>query len=351
MVPDYRGSNPYQQLLASAIGRAGASVIFPTCDVGVLPFLRTVSNLRPLRAFHLHWTGPYVAGRNLLACFGRMARLWADLLLVRASGIRVVYTMHNALPHDTGRPRLDALMQRVLCRIASRVIVHGSAGRDIAVRLFGCPRRKLAVVPHGHYRGCYQLAVSAAEARCRLGLDPGPRVFLYFGLLRPYKGLEDLLQTWGFAAPEGSGLLVVGHTNERSYADRLVRLAEMAPGVRLINRFVPDDEVHWYFSAADVAVLPFRRVLTSGSAILAMSYGKPIIAPRLGDIPETLGEGGGLLYDPADPKGLQNSLARAAAINLAPLAAKVRAACDRLDWDRIGAATCQLYSPGWPVSR
>ena len=142
------------------------------------------------------------------------------------------------------------------------------------------------VIPHGHYRRAYGVALPSEEARRRLDLTGDTRVALFFGDLRPYKGLETLLTAWQKLSPRGAVLLIVGQPHDVEYTAKLRQMAEGLPGVRIVDRFIPPDEVPLYFSAADAVVLPFRAVQTSGSVILAMSYGRPVIAPRLGDVPE-----------------------------------------------------------------
>jgi glycosyltransferase involved in cell wall biosynthesis len=115
------------------------------------------------------------------------------------------------------------------------------------------------------------------------------------------------------------------------------------PNVRFQPGFVPDADVHRYFSAADVVVLPFEKVLTSSSVALATAFGKPVVAPRLGEIAELLGEATDLLYDADDADGLQSRLAEAATADLAPLAARAARSGSGRDWTTIGAATKRIY--------
>ncbi|MEB3209749.1 MAG: glycosyltransferase, partial [Leptolyngbyaceae bacterium] len=98
-----------------------------------------------------------------------------------------------------------------------------------------------------------------------------------------------------------------------------------------------------YFSAADIVVLPFRSVSTSGSLLLAMSYGKPVIAPKIGGIASTLAEADDLLYDPDDDLGLLHALNAGMEINDVEMGKRVNQVCDRLSWASIAQQTSQLY--------
>ena len=83
------------------------------------------------------------------------------------------------------------------------------------------------------------------------------------------------------------------------------------PRISMQLRSIPDDEMQLYLRACDAVVLPFRDVLTSGSAILAMSFGRAVIAPRLGCLPETLSDDAAILYDPTAPDALRDALTSA----------------------------------------
>jgi glycosyltransferase involved in cell wall biosynthesis len=349
MMPDYRAFNPYQKLLADALAGCGAEVVFPAGYRRGLPLFRAARDAGWPDVLHLHWTTPFLRARGAVGYALYAAKVCLDLVLVRLAGTRVVWTMHNFLSHEAAHPRTEAALCRAICRIASRVVVHGGAGRDYARAAFGCPDRKIAVIPLGHYRAAYGPALPRGDARARLGLAPGARVFLCLGLLRPYKGLEALLEAWGRLRPEGATLLVVGQSLDPAYGERLRRLAAATPGVRLDDRYVPDDEIPVFFSAADAAVLPFLRVLTSSSVILAMSYGVPVVAPRVGDIPEVLQGADDLLFDPGRPDALRDALVAALGSDLRPLADRTAAACGRFGWGPIAAETLRAYAPRAPL--
>ncbi len=281
---------------------------------------RAVRDEQGLDLLHLHWTGPYLKGRGLARFLGYLARFMADLAAVRASGCRIVWTLHNFVPHETRHQRLELVARRWLCRMASAVIVHGHAGREAAVESFGCPANRVFVIPHGHYREAYGPPLPGPDARQRLGLPGDARVFLFFGYLRPYKGLELLLDAWRELSPPGTRLLVVGQSQKADYAAELAKRIAAAPGAQLLDRFVPPGEVPVFFSAADVVVLPYRAVQTSGSLLLAMSYGRPVIAPRLGELPETLADAADLLFSAGDEEDLRRQLSRALDLDLGDLA-------------------------------
>ncbi len=342
MMPDDRRDNPYQQLLAQRLEAEACRVAFPRGYRRVLPLYRAMRDEKSVDILHLHWTFHYVKGRSVPEFFIYMAKFLADLAAVRMAGCRIVWTLHNLVPHETQHRRLELLARRALCRTASAVIVHGRSGREEAIQKLRCPAERVFVIPHGHYREAYGPLLARADARQRLGLPGDVRVVMFFGLLRPYKGLELLLDAWRKLNPHDALLLVVGQPQQPAYAAELAQRVQATPGAWLVDRFVPAGEVPAFFSAADAVVLPFRAVQTSGSLLLAMSYGRPVIAPRLGELPETLGDAADFLFTAGDEDDLRQQLARALTLDLGDLARRTDLACDRLGWGPIAAATAEV---------
>ena len=136
---------------------------------------------------------------------------------------------------------------------------------------------------------------------------------------------------------------VFGKPWDESYAEKLQDLAAGMVGVIIYPQFVENSKLHLYFSAANVVVLPFNKILNSGSLILAMSFGKPVIAPRLGGLWEVVGNGDDLLYNPKDEAGLLKAMQKSTEVDLDRLSQLVTKACDRLDWSLIGQQTVEVY--------
>jgi glycosyltransferase involved in cell wall biosynthesis len=136
-------------------------------------------------------------------------------------------------------------------------------------------------------------------------------------------------------------LLIAGKPTDLEYEEVLRSQVQACPNAILEARFIPDEDVHLYFSAADAVVLPFRQITTSGSMLLAMSYDTPIIAPRVPSLERTLQPATDLLYEEGD---LLSMLRKSQHINLEGLAQKTKEACDRLSWGWISGQTWEAYA-------
>ena len=344
MMPDYRADNPYQRLLAEALEAQGAEIHFPVGYRRGLPLWRAWRTVPGTRVLHLHWINPYLRGSNAMSQAVYCLRFLADVALLRWSGVSVIWTIHNRVSHESKWPRLERWVQRRLARQADRFIVHARASLEELRGDLSLRPERTSVIPHGHYRDAYGPRVDSAASRKALGLPATGRIYLCFGMLRPYKGIEKLIGEWLSTTNHAEDTLVIaGRALDNNFLARLVEMATGATTIRLVPGFVPDDQVPHYFGAADVVVMPFNSVLTSGSLLLAMSYGKPIIAPRFGAIGEMVGDADDLLYDPEDLNGLRVSLARSTTLSLIPLRAKTERMCNALGWDRLAGMTLNAY--------
>jgi beta-1,4-mannosyltransferase len=163
-------------------------------------------------------------------------------------------------------------------------------------------------IVHGHFLDYYPMRATREEARRRLGLPPDARVFAFVGNCRRYKNVTALLTAFQQRFDD-AWLVIAGKCPEAAYRAELEALIRSKPE-RIVRelRYIDDAELQYFVRAADAVVLPFQDVLTSGSAILALSFGRPVVAPRLGNLIEVVNEEAGVLYDADDPGGLANGM-------------------------------------------
>jgi len=281
--------------------------------------------------FHVHWLNQLMSAGHGAGQETGDARAACEAFLARcreiaARGGRIAWTIHNLYEHESPDRALELELRRALGALADVVVVHGAAAKSAAVEAFGIDPAKIVVVPHGSFIGVYPAETGRAAARAALGLEGAGTVFAQVGHMRPYKGLNELIAAVARLEPEGAALLLAGRVRPPDRA-ALEAALEAAPATRAVKDFVPDTELQTYLAAADFVALPYRAVLTSGSAILAMSFARPVIAPAQGVLPELIEDGAnGFLYDPDAPDGLETALRRALATGLAQRADMQQAA-------------------------
>lgn len=342
----YYDDNPYQAELARGLRSQDVTVV-PGDHTAPAPVFQGFREHGRPDVVHLHWVDSLLVTRSrALSCLVAL-RLLVELAVARLLGVDVVWTVHNRFHHERRMPGVEYAFRRLLFRSSSAVIVHGQAARDDVVDAYDLPdddADRVAVVPHGNYVDSYPSTVTRAAARDRLDLPADATVFLHVGNIRPYKNVPELVETFADLPGDDRRLVVSGRppTDDDARA-RLERLCANETRTRLDLGFVPEEDLQVYLTAADAVVLPFSDVLTSGSVVLALSFGRPVVAPRLGCIPETVGDCDDLLYDPDRPDGLERALRRADRTDLDALGDRAAARAAELDWETIGRRTAAVY--------
>lgn len=251
------------------------------------------------------WSGTVLHSYLLLALAARLLRT------------KVVIEFHEVL--DPGEAKLALaqtyvrLVAPLMVRLAHGFVIHSEYDRKLLQRHYDLKKRPVAVIPHGPFNH-YQLNGGKQEYRtapiscCNL---------LFFGLIRPYKGLEDLIRAFN-ALPENEiaryWLTIVGETWEGwTTPATLIDQSPYRDRITFVNRYVSDTEVTQFFAGADALVIPYHRSSTSGSLHIAKSCGLPVVVTRIGGLIEAVaGYDGAILVPPEDPAALQSALLQVA---------------------------------------
>lgn len=238
--------------------------------------------------------------------------LWF-LRFMQKRGVRLVYTVHNILPHDSG-DRFKQKFQKVY-NMMDMLICHTAQTRNDLQQLFSIPEQKTVVIPHGPLFHD-SVPLTTGEARQRLGITTNKVVAVYFGVIRPYKGLEFLLDAWKKVADQTSGeaVLLIAGNGQKEYLDTIAAsIKEMCLEDAVVTdfRFIPSEELPLLIQAADILVYPYKNVTQSGALLTGMFFGKAIIATNVGGFTETLEhDQTALLVDYGDCMQLVDSLVR-----------------------------------------
>lgn len=326
--PSY--SNKYQELLYWSCQRAGMKVE-SAADLIALEELAPRPDCANI--VHLHWLNAVFADPSVP--FDQAAARFLETVRgLKARGFAVYWTVHNRLNHDSAHPQAEARLRAELAALVDRVYLHHPL---LAHELDWLPKGiRPWLCEHGPYVNSYTGGIDRALARQRLGLDAQERVLLWFGQVRPYKGLEDWLPLIleQLAAHGGSRLVVAGRIASAGVKNLLARFPDQT---LFINRFVPNFELQHLACAADFGMLTYREILTSGAMFHMYGMGLPVIAPDKGSLPGYVVPGwNGFLYH--DTRELGQAIDRVYAMTEAELA-RFRQAAGRtgrnFHWGRI----------------
>ena len=296
--------NIYTERLYQEVAARGVEVI-----EGVWSFRWLLRNVPRGGMVHIHWPSfLYFEPKSRLRTGVRLGKLALGLALIKQRGAAVIWTAHNLYPHEGGRDVLAHRLGRGIIRaFADRILVHGLSAAAILEREFKVPRSRLGIGHHPHWIDSYPNTLTAVQARAVLQIEPEEFLYLHIGRCKPYKGLEALIEAFR-EAPEPSRLLIAGNFSSASYQAEIRALSRLTPNVKIVPHSIPDEELQVYLNAADCVVLPYRAILTSGTALLALSFGRPVIAPDLGSMRDHVDADSGILYDPEEPHALARAL-------------------------------------------
>ena len=227
-----------------------------------------------------------------------------DRLLVRGFPRPVVLTAHDVTPREV-RPGARGGTAALL-RAVDAVIVHSQAGAARVAEEAGVPAARVHVIPHGAFTHLTGMP-AGSQLPALAGLD-GRRVVLFFGLVRPYKGVDLLVEAIA-GTPADVVLLVVGMPRmPLEPLERRARELGIADRVRFVPSFVPDADVAAYFRRAAVAVLPYREIEQSGVLYTALAFGTPLLLSAVGGFPEIAEHGAARLFQSGSADALREAL-------------------------------------------
>lgn len=270
-----RELNPYARLLykhmaAEVRDFSYSRSIFDRCEI-----------------FHLHWPEWEL---NIFKNAAQAATLlrWKLLIIdsLRLRGAKIVWTAHNLKAHGSLHPRLEQWFWSAFTSRVDGYIALSEAGSVAARERFPSLERVPGyVIPHGHYRDEYP-SDSASNAREELGISPDAKMLLSFGQVREYKNIPALIRAFRKIHDTNVVLCIAGRPLSEPLANEIRREAAADFRVRLDLYNVPKERVQLFFRAADLVVLPYRDILNSGTALLALSFNRPVLVPDRGAMGE-----------------------------------------------------------------
>lgn len=345
--------NPYQKLLRKSVESADDDIETAT-HADPVPLSPLLAHLlwHRIDVLHLHWTHPYFLFGNrrelyrlpLNRLFCTVAAVVFVVQVMIASRLcdRVVWSVHNQCNHERRYERLDRWVSQQLVDIVDVVQVWDEQTRVELSTYLDRDLDHAIEIPHGNYEPEYDSEIESRDAAQEaLGLDEYERVFLYFGLIRPYKNVPRLIDTFTEVAPDNTCLIVAGNPMHDEIERTVREFANGAPNVHIDLRYIPDEEVPRLFSACDFAVFPYDHIFNSGSVMLCMTFGRPFVAPAQGSLPSVAPDGN-VLYESLDD-GLRTAMSIPAEQIQTIGDRNYQIARSKYGWDDIGNDFVELY--------
>lgn len=354
-----KDKNPYQELLYSQL-RSKIEIKYlerpmRSHTLGLFLFFPMIFyyRIKGFTIFHLHWVDPFISPfknwlfNNLLTKAFYTLYFIFFIFFIKILQYRLVWTVHNIIEHE--KHFIDDIwISKFLAKMSDLDIVHSKTTIDEMEKM-GFDVSKCKIIPIGNYMDIYPNSITKTEARNILNLSKEDFVFLSFGIIKEYKGIDDLLIEFSklvnIYKENKIKLIIAGECNNIRLR-KLIEKYQISLKDSLICELehIADKDVQIFFNACDIAVYPFKRITTSSTVILALSLIKPIICPRMGALKE-LPDDIGFFYDPEDKKGLSNYLEKAFTNkdNLEVMGKNVLRYVKNLSWDKIAEKTYNIY--------
>ncbi|MDG1938431.1 MAG: glycosyltransferase family 4 protein [Pseudomonadales bacterium] len=255
---------------------------------------------------------------------------------------KIVWTCHNLKDHENKYPLVDNFCSYRMAHLADSIIVHSDRAAKRVSEYYGVDSSYLEVIPHGNYIDYYEECVSVDDSG--VYKSQSDLVFLFFGAIRPYKGVEDVVSASVGLGGTHHDLWVYGKPLNADVDAKIMALQSGQQHIVYSSGFFDEKYIRELFSSVDVVVLPMENILTSGSMVLAMSMGKACIAPKGSYAEGVLDSNGAFFYaDRCEIAGVFREVI-ASKGRLSAMGSYNYQRAREFDWLDIAKQTCAVYS-------
>jgi beta-1,4-mannosyltransferase len=348
-----KDSNPYQEFLYKELrSKYNLTVEYYENEffdkhafilgIPAMPFRLLNYRLKGFNVFHLHWFyGFLIPIKKPLNYYLSSLYIYAFILFLKLLRFKIIWTVHNIEPHS--REFLnDKSIYKFVASFSDKLICHSESTIN-DLQDIGINTNKVEVIPIGNYISIYENVINRNEARMKLNLNNEDTVLCFFGRVMKYKGIEELLPIFKNLNNKNIKLIIAGKCDDQELKNTIESYKNLN-NLILDLRFISDNEIQMFMNASDLIILPFKKITTSSTVIMAFGFSKSVIAPRIGaikDFPDEIG----FFYNNKDVNGLENAINKS--INDKSLIIEKGHAAfkyaQNLSWDKIAEQTYNLY--------
>lgn len=302
--------NQYQALLYSAQDQFNVSIV-PIHDLGLCGDIPWPGKV----ICHFHWIHGKTGQAKTEAEADEAVVYWENLLRrIKENGHKIVWTVHNVMPHETVWVEQDKKIHQMMADAADALHVMASDSATLTAPYYTLDERKIFVVPHPTYEGAQPDEISRVEARTQLQIGEEEFVFLSFGAIMEYKGYDRLMAAYdqlrGKTAKK-TRLIIAGLPSDKALVEKITAWGAGKPDVILDMTPVPHDKLQVYFRSADISVCPYRRTMNSGAAMMAVTFDLPVLGPDSGGFLDIETSGCGFVFKNKSDTSLADAMVSA----------------------------------------
>ncbi|MGF1635726.1 MAG: glycosyltransferase family 4 protein [Cyclobacteriaceae bacterium] len=267
--------NKYIKLMVEPLSRAGFHIH------ALDNIFSSIRHFRSIRLVHLNWF-ENLNDESFAKGFNSFLRKAFILTVIRLSGKKLVWTMHNRMSHERKTGKMSRIISNWLIRWADIIIIHCEQSRALLLNTFPDTAAKIRYLPHPDFVGCYGGSIEKSKPDDTLKL-------LFVGTIKPYKNIEVLIGAMKQVG-DNAHLTIAGNPKSTTYAQELKIMAANSTNITLKLEFIPDEQLPNLIGQCDLLILPYdlESSLNSGTVILAFSYQKTVICPEIGTLADMM---------------------------------------------------------------
>ena len=300
-------ANPYKTLLIENLNAKNIQVEEHKLERFFLPRALQTTDLDVI---HFHALPVPLVWDNYIFHLLKFILFALQSFILKCLGVKIVWTVHewdNKL--SSRKVSYDSLYAKLFRGCFDVFISHcESSEKSLISELGDNSKYKSSVIYHGNFIDWYKNETTQLESRQALDIASDDVVFLLFGSIYRYKGVLEAIEAFQKLQDANARLLIVGQSNCAELEESIQEQARASEHIQFISERVSDDDVQIYMNASSCVLVPYKVFTTSGVAILAMSFGKVCIAPKMGFFDDVLDNSGAFFYHPENGEGLYQAM-------------------------------------------
>lgn len=329
ILPDAGPDNPFQYMMIDFLKNNEFEVFIGSKRK--LGSIYKAVNQFDTDIIYFDWVHSYIVGRSFLWTLLKSLFFVLEVFYLHFfRKIPIIHTLHNTQNHGEFWLSWEQIIYGFFLRKCTKIRVYSDTGKQDVIKKFNIEPGKIYIIQDIPYHHYYPNNVSKKESRDYFNIAEKDFVFLFFGKIKKYKGLETLIRAVKSIKKSGDNLIIAGECLDKNYQLSLKKSTRNFPEIIWHDQFITKQEVQYFFNAADVVVLPFVKIDHSGSIDLAMSFSKPVITLQTGATLELLAHQKSLLFE--KPDDLDSCMMQACEINLQEIGIKNFKKADSLNY-------------------
>ncbi len=281
--PHY-AKNPYQDRLKEQLENLGYSIRYGV--IGTKAFFNDI-NFKEADVIHIHWLHSYILKGTFSKATFRVIYFLTMLFFAKRKNKKIVWTVHNLYSHDRKYVHLEEIFLRFFVRLVDRFSVHNKFTKEQLLDKYKLAPQHIQVIHHANYINSYPtFQGDKDEIKRFFNLDVKKKTFMFLGNIKPYKGLDMLINSFVGLDATKNQLLICGKVSNSEDLRFLMQATDSNSNIFVYPNFIEEEKLSGILAIADVLVYPYRDITTSGALLLGMSYRKMCVCSNVGSMGE-----------------------------------------------------------------